>query len=72
MNSKNFLRASALLYLADGFASRTNLCFARNGIELTALFNSSSLIGARIETRRVHVRAGGIGEDQTEFRQVGA
>src|ERR1044072_3566995 len=42
MNSRNFLRADGLLYFEEGFARRTNLRFARNGMALTALFRSFS------------------------------
>src|SRR3972149_4570957 len=44
MYSSNFLRVAGLLYFADGLARITNRFDARNGMALTALFNSSSLM----------------------------
>ena len=72
MNSKNFLRASALLYLADGFANRHQSLIRQKRHRIDRVVQFIFAHGARIKARGVHVRAGGIGEDRTEFRQVGA
>src|SRR5688500_14333395 len=43
-NSKNFLRVDGLLYFEEGFVRNTKRLFARNGMALTALFRSFSLM----------------------------
>src|ERR1051325_3951306 len=55
-NSRNFLRADGLLYFVEGFCNNTKRRLARNGMALTALLNSSSLI-ERASRRAVFMSA---------------
>ena len=54
--AKKFLRVDALLYFVEGFAKYTNRRLARNGMALTALFKSVSLM-VRASRRAVFMSA---------------